>query len=588
MKRFQTLAVISGLLFFILTPVLPALAQAQTATLFLSPGSGTYEINKTFTLKVMVNSGGGVGINAADGVIAFDNSVVTVVNVNDAGTIFKLWTTEPTFSNTAGTISFGGGSPSAYKGEAGLIFTVTFKAAKIGTADIAWRSGVVLAADGKGTDVSGSFGNSSISIEEAKAAPEPKTETKPTTSTETETKGIKPPLPEVSSESHPETDQWYSDNRPEFNWKILSDLTGISYAASQEEKDDPGDHADEITEQATLNPLEDGIWYFHIKYKNRYGWGATAHRKFMVDATPPENFNVALDNEGDSTNPQPRLLFKSEDKVSGIENYELYLNGAKTIISPEQMNVGYYRLETLMPGDYEAVVVAIDMAQNSASSSINFIVDPLKAPIITDAPTQLNKNKQLVVQGTSFYPRVDIKVYVACNGEDAMEATVQTDDQNNWSYFHEGDLTKGRCEIWAKVIDNRGAQSLNSSKHLLTVVSPSIIESFGLLIIILLIIIVVLLIAYILYQKHQFFVEKTRILNETKEVKSKLSKIFAALREEVDELIELADKRPGLSESERRVKEKLQESLDISEEFISKEVEDIEKEIKLKRGNFDE
>ena len=51
----------------------------------------------------------------------------------------------------------------------------------------------------------------------------------------------------------------------------------------------------------------------------------------------------------------------------------------------------------------------------------------------------------------------------------------------------------------------------------------------------------------------------------------------------MDELIELADKRPGLSETERRIKEKLQESLDISEEFISKEVEDVEKEIKPKK-----
>ena len=76
--------------------------------------------------------------------------------------------------------------------------------------------------------------------------------------------------------------------------------------------------------------------------------------------------------------------------------------------------------------------------------------------------------------------------------------------------------------------------------------------------------------------------EKRRIKQETEEMKSKLGKIFAALREEVDELIELADQRPGLSESERRVKEKLQESLDISEEFITKEVEDVEKEIKLK------
>ena len=91
------------------------------------------------------------------------------------------------------------------------------------------------------------------------------------------------------------------------------------------------------------------------------------------------------------------------------------------------------------------------------------------------------------------------------------------------------------------------------------------------------------LILYIFYQRKEYREEKLRILSETEEAKLKLGKIFAALREEVDELMVLADKKPGLSETERRVKEKLKESLDISEEFISKEVEDVEKEINIKK-----
>ena len=84
-----------------------------------------------------------------------------------------------------------------------------------------------------------------------------------------------------------------------------------------------------------------------------------------------------------------------------------------------------------------------------------------------------------------------------------------------------------------------------------------------------------------MYQRKEFNEEKTRIMRETAEVKTKLSKIFAALREELEELVQMADKKSGFSEAERRVKEKLEESLDISEEFISKEVTDVEKEIKL-------
>jgi len=134
------------------------------------------------------------------------------------------------------------------------------------------------------------------------------------------------------------------------------------------------------------------------------------------------------------------------------------------------------------------------------------------------------------------------------------------------------------------VIDGRGAQSLDSTVNILTVISPAIMEAYGWWILFLLLAIIMILTFYILYQRNKFRTEKMRIKSETEEMKQKLSKIFAALREEVDELIELADKKPGLSESEQRIKEKLEESLDISEEFIGKEVDDIEKEIKLDAG----
>jgi len=158
---------------------------------------------------------------------------------------------------------------------------------------------------------------------------------------------------------------------------------------------------------------------------------------------------------------------------------------------------------------------------------------------------------------------------------------LEEQEDGKW-YFHKERLEKGNYEVWAKIIDKRGAQSLDSTRHLITVVSPSIICLYGWWIMVLFLLIIVILVLYILYQRNSFNEEKNRIKKENDEVKSKLSKIFAALREEVDELIELADKKPGYSEPERKIKERLQESLDISEEFIAKEVADVDKEIKLK------
>jgi len=582
----RIIALLAIFVFNLIAPLMSGSVLAAGATLFISPSTGSYEVGKNFTVKIMVNSGGGVGINAGEGVVNFDSSALLVSSVSKGGSIFNLWTTEPTYSNTAGTISFGGGSPTAYKGDAGSIFSVTFSAKKEGETELKFNSGTILAADGKGTNVFSGFGNAKYTI---KAKEEKKPEEKPTetksTKTEEETKptkGILPPLPEISSKTHSETEVWYSNNDPEFDWKVLPDLTSVSYIINENATADPGSNSDGVIESKKFEDVKDGIWYFHLKYKNSVGWSQIAHRKFLVDVTAPDSFMITVDNGGDETNPTPKLKFKTNDSASGIDYFSLNIDNRIEKLTPESVSRGYYETTALAPGEHNINLSAVDRAGNAASSSVSFIVEPLKQPIITSIPKTIRKGDELIIQGTSFYPKVTVKVYISDGKtEEPQEYSVKTDDSGNWSYFHKGILEKGNYDIWAKIVDDRGAQSLNSSRQLLIVESLSIIESFGLYIIIFLLVLIILLLLYIYYIQKKFNEEKVRIKRETQEVKIKLGKIFSALREEVDELIQMADKKPGLSESERRVKEKLQESLDISEEFIGKEVEDVEKEIKM-------
>lgn len=570
------------LLGLLLVTVLPMSSSAQNAqaTLFLSPGSGNYTVGKTFTVKVMVDSGGSDGINAAQASILYDSSLLTVTAVTKTSSIFQLWTEEPTYSNTQGKIRFGGGSPLPYNGTAGTIISITFNVKKVGEAKVTFSDAMTLEYGPTGKDILGSVGNGEYILKEAsKEEPKEKEKKKETA------KGILPPTPEISSETHSDIDVWYADNEPVFTWKILADLTALNYSISAIAEEDSGNDPDSIVESYKFEPQPDGVWYFHLKFQNRFGWGQVAHRKLMIDVTPPIAFSIVVDNGGDSTEPRPKLKFKTEDATSGIKNYTVMIGEETIVVNPVDIEkLGFYQPSPIAPGEYRIEVGAIDMAGNIASSSLRYAVDPLKAPIITDIPTIIDKREQLIIRGTSFYPNVSVKVYVKkINKDDPEVTTVKTDDSGNWSYFHQGTMGKGNYEVWSRIIDERGAQSLNGGVELLTVISPSIVDAYGLWIIIILLIIIIGLIFYILYREREYIVEKTRIKKETEEVKTKLSKIFAALREEWDELIELADKKPGLSESERRVKEKMQESLDIAEEFISKEVEDVEKEIKLKK-----
>lgn len=594
MKKIFFNLIIFSLVINFFVPVAFAQSTAE-ATLFLSPASREVDVDSTFTVGINVNSGGGDGINASEASIKFDPNFLVVTNVTK-GDLFKLWTEEPAFSNTAGTITFGGGAPSAYRGNSGNIVNVTFSTKKAGETSVTFSSGVVLAMDGLGTNVLNGFGNATYTIKEKEVVEEPEPKEEPVKEVIKEepkkevveepkedpaSKGIAPPLPEIDSITHKDENLWYSNNVPEFSWKILPDLTGISYLITDSPDSDPGAKSDGVIEAMTFEEQKDGEWYFHLKYQNTTGWGQIAHKKFMIDVTPPEAYKISVDMDGDSTNPAPKLVFKTEDLTSGLDYFDIKIDLETIKVSPEQVSKGYYQLSVLSPGDHEIAITAYDKAGNAASSSAMFIIDPLKAPIISDVPSILNSKEELMIRGESFYKNVTLKIYVGEDDADPREFITKTDDNGDWSYVHKRGLSKGVYEVWAKVVDDRGAQSSNSSKHLLNVITPSIVDSHGSLIILLLLIIIIGLIIEIVYLNKKHIEEKKRIKRETEEVKRKLSKIFAALREEVDELIELADKKPGLSESERRVKEKLQESLDISEEFIHKEVEDVEKEIKL-------
>ena len=85
---------------FLLLNVLPLSVHAQTASLYLTPSVGTFTVGNTFSIAVKVNTGG-VAINAAQGTLGFDTDKLAVERITKEGTIFSLWTHDPTFSNSA-------------------------------------------------------------------------------------------------------------------------------------------------------------------------------------------------------------------------------------------------------------------------------------------------------------------------------------------------------------------------------------------------------------------------------------------------------------------------------------------------------
>ena len=458
------------LLFFIFIfefLILTTCVNADGATLYLFPSTGYYDIGSNFSIQVRINSGGEL-INAAEGSLTFNPKELNVISISKSGSIFSLWTKEPVFSNSTGTIEFGGGTPTNFSGVAGNIIIITFEAKKNIITNVGFVSGAVLAADKKGTNVLSKMDGGSYTLRPLVDIPAGK--------------GIVT-TPIIYSSTHPDYDKWYSNNDPEFNWVLSSDITGVSFLLDENPTANPGSISDGSIESKRFEDVEDGVWYFHIRFKDQYGWGEIIHRKVLIDTEPPESFKVTSDNGGDPTNPSPVLNFNTTDSLSGVEDYEIEIDGKSSfIVTPDFLENSVYKIPPQKPGEHTIIIRAFDAARNERTATTSITIK--KPPLIT-------------------YPTIIIILIILM--------------------------------IWA--------------------------------------------VATIFYIRHKNSLWQKRVRKETREAAESVFKGFRILRDKTEEQIEIFDNNPGLTEAEKKIRDKLKEALDTSEEAISKEIKDIEKEL---------
>ena len=362
--------------------LLPLFAQA--ADLAITPSSGSYSVGQTFTATVQAVPGGD-NINAVETTLNFDTSVLSVVSVSKTGSAFSLWTTEPTFSNSAGTIQFGGGSPTPFSNTSNLI-VITFRTVAEGTGAVSISSASVLAADGRGTDVFGTGSGGSYTVA---AGTTPTTEPTPTpTPTPTEEPedgeeaiifGDPPRSPEIGSQTFLDPELWYNTVDGLFTWTLPFDVNAMAIEIATDPENVPQDNEDAIVDPpveeflVTGDIVSDGIQYVSINFKNQVDWGAVTNRKLKIDTTPPRPFAINV-QAGTSKNSFPLLRFEAEDDTSGIEYYDMTIADNEPIrVTPDEARLGYL-LKELEDGTYTVKVVATDMAGNNRESSVAVLI----------------------------------------------------------------------------------------------------------------------------------------------------------------------------------------------------------------------
>lgn len=353
---------------------------AHAADVLITPSTGSYSTGQTFTATIQANPAGD-SINAVEASLTFNPSTLSVVSVSKTGSAFSLWTTEPAFSNTAGTIEFGGGSPTPFSVQSTLL-TVTFRALAEGTAAVSFETASALAADGQGTDVLENSIGANYTIA-AGTTPQPQTPTEtpseqPTTPEDNDAAiafGDPPRAPEVGSQAFLDPELWYRTTEGIFTWELPFDVNAVAVEVATSSDNEPTNIIDPPVEEFVVNSenLTEGVQYLSVQFQNQVGWGAVTNRKIQIDTRPPMPFRIDV-QAGSSPTSFPMLVFEAEDETSGIDYYEMTIAENEPVqITPDEARLGYL-LKELVDGTYTVRVVAHDRAGNTTEASTPVLI----------------------------------------------------------------------------------------------------------------------------------------------------------------------------------------------------------------------
>ena len=547
---------------------------AQAATLSLSPDTGVYTSNNTFSVAVRVNTQG-AEINAAEGTLSFNPRELAVVSLNRSGSIFNLWVADPSYSNAAGTISFSGGSPAGYTGSAGTVMRITFRSLGSGPARVSFTDGSVLANDGQGTNILSTMSGGTYTIQAPSAAPEPEV-------IEYVAPPNTPAAPVIESATHPSQDGWYTTTTAELRWELPSGITAVRTLLDENPTSVPTKLYEEPIDTISLTDLPEGESYFHLQFRNADGWGRVTHYRLAVDRTEPDVVRVSQATSSDPADPAQVLEVVAYDALSTMAEAVVKINDGEPQRYDLQQGTTTLTLPSLPPGYHTVFLEARDAAGNSQIVTHSFTITAFEKPAFTEYPTELNEQVIPVIRGLTK-PNATVDVIFRRVGGEPTVYTVQSNAEGVFTFIPERTLRSGVYEISAQATTESGAQSEVSNVVRLAVQEPRYIRIGSMVISALSIVIPLLalvagLLFLVWYTLIYFRRFRRRVRVESVEALEILRREFSELQAIVREhetAMQKARKNNKLTKAEQAMIEALDRSLQESQETVEKEIRDV-------------
>lgn len=560
---------------FVFVLIFGTFYSADAATLKVSPNTGVYTVGKPFTVSVLINTDG-ASVNAADGDITFNPKELQVVSVSRGSSIFNLWTEEPSFSNTAGTISFGGGSPSGYKGSGGTVMSITFKPLGAGTPKIQFRGGSILAADGLGTNILTSMNGGAYTV--AATTESPAAEYIPPANT--------PKAPVVTSVTHPDQNSWYTEKTVKLRFDAPGDVVAVRMSLDDIAQSVPTNVYESPVSSKEISNLDEGTSYFHIQFKNKEGWGKIAHYRINVDTEIPQNLTI-VEKPDRAPAGQHAFEFSLKD-TSPIREYKIQIDGGEQLVWKDADATKLFTHPILLPGEHTIVVQAFDSAGNSSTATYSFTVTAFEKPVFTDYPERIQANIIPVLKGTTR-PNATVSILIDSEVGDVATETLETrsDAQGIFVVVPTRKFSVGVYNIRARAVDESGMQSELSDPIVMIVDEPGYVTFGNALIRILSILVPLVALVLLLgfgtwYMWHRFSLWRRKLRKETQEVEQVLKTEFAHIIQIIDTRVTALkqEKKGKSSRDELQLYTEIEEEIKRARVHLSKELEDIEKIIR--------
>ncbi len=547
----------------------------------ISPATGVYSSGATFISRVVVNTNS-QSINAAEGTVKFNPQELTVVSVDRSNSIFNLWVTEPTFSNSAGTITFSGGLPTGYTGSSGSIFNITFRTKNASNAKVSITGAAVLANDGRGTNLLSSMNGAAYTVQALSNNPIPEV-------VEYVAPANTPSAPKITSPSHPNSESWYTNKNAILNWELPNEVTSIRTLLDSNQSSIPTRVYEQPIKGINLEDLAEGVSYFHLQFKNSDGWGKVSHYRLAIDSQKPSSFEISLPENADLANPIQTLNLKVVDETSKIIKYLVRIDDNEAYEYIDNSGTSTITLPELSPGRHSFIIEAFDQAGNSIIGQFAFTALAFDRPIFTDYPSEINEEVIPVIKGLTR-PNSEVEITVQKTGATATIYNVNSDSSGIFILIPEGTFTTGVYELSAKAKDQFGAQSEISEIIRIAVQEPGYVQIGNFLVNILSIFIplfamVVLLAISIWFLALYLRRFRKKVSVESKEVEVMLDREFKSLHQVMKiQQQKLADshKSKKLTKIEEDMFYTLEAALSMAQSKVEKEVIDVERLVQKK------